>query len=138
MNCLNVTRAQVVARGLTNRCPNCGGRTLFKQQTFFQLNAECPACGLKFARDDGFFLGATWLNYGVTVICFLAPMMFLAYEKVIGETMAIVLAGAGSIVVPMLIFRSSRSWWLLSYYFVLPQQLPANQSTGNASHNQNV
>lgn len=133
MNCLNVTRGQVVVRGLTNRCPNCGGRTLFKVRTFFELNEECPKCRLKFARDEGFFLGATWLNYFVTVICFLGPVLILAYKKVIGENAAIVLVGIGSIGIPALIFRSSRSWWLLSYYFVLPQQLPANQRTGATS-----
>lgn len=136
MNCGKVTRAQVVARGLTNCCPNCGGRTLFKRRTFFELNSECPTCRLKFARDEGFFLGATWLNYGVTVICFLAPVMFLAYEKAISETAAIVLAGVGSVGIPALIFRSSRSWWLLGYYFVLPQQLPANQPPGAISRSE--
>ena len=54
---MKVTRLQIVARGLSNRCPNCGGRTLFREGTLFQVNAACPRCGLKIERDDGFFLG---------------------------------------------------------------------------------
>ena len=42
---MNVSRAQIVVRGLTHSCPNCGAHTLFKQGTFFRLNRSCPACG---------------------------------------------------------------------------------------------
>jgi len=38
---MKVTRLQIVARGLTNRCPNCGERTLFKPGTFFEVNKAC-------------------------------------------------------------------------------------------------
>ena len=53
---MHVTRIQIVARGLTNCCPNCGGRTLFKAGTFFQVNKECSACGfvIERANDEGF------------------------------------------------------------------------------------
>jgi uncharacterized protein (DUF983 family) len=123
----SVTRLQIVARGLTNRCPNCGGRTLFKAGTWFQTNPSCPACGLLIERDEGFFLGSMSLNYGVTLVCFLTPVMLLAYRGVIGVTTAVVLAGVGSVVFPALFYRSSRSWWLMNYYFFVPQHLPANR-----------
>jgi len=126
---MKVTRGQIVSRGLTNRCPNCGGRTLFKPGTLFQVNAECPDCGLKIERadDEGFFLGSMSLNYGVTLVVFLVPVMLLAYLGVIGTTTAVVGAGVGSIVFPALFYRSSRSWWLMNYYLFLPHHLPANQ-----------
>lgn len=125
-----VTRGQIVARGLTNRCPNCGGRTLFQPGSVFQLNRACPACGLNFNRgnDEGFFLGSMSLNYGVTLVCFLLPVALLAFAGWIRPTVAIVLAGIGAIVVPALLYRSSRSWWLMNYYFFLPHHLPANRT----------
>ena len=119
---------QVLARGLTNRCPNCGGSTLFKPGSWFQVNKECPRCGLKIERDDGFFIGSMSLNYGVTLVCFLTPVMLLAYCGVIGSTTAIVLAGVGSIGFPVAFYRSSRSWWLAQYYLFFPGHLPANQA----------
>jgi len=93
------------------------------------VNAECPDCGLKIERadDEGFFLGSMSLNYGVTLVVFLVPVMLLAYFGVIGTTTAVVGAGVGSIVFPALFYRSSRSWWLMNYYLFLPHHLPANQ-----------
>ena len=80
---MKVTRVQIVARGLTNRCPNCGSRTLFKSGTLFELNKQCSSCGFRFERDndEGFFLGSLSLNYGVTLVCFLVPVMLLAFFK---------------------------------------------------------
>jgi uncharacterized protein (DUF983 family) len=135
---MNVTRGQIIARGLTHRCPNCGGHTLFKAGTFFETNKECPQCGFKIERDEGFFLGSMSLNFGVTVAGFLTPVMLLAYYNVIGTTLAIVLAGAGSFGFPALFYRSSRSWWLMNYYFFLPQHLPANRATLEASEDENT
>ncbi len=119
---------QIVARGLTNRCPNCGGKTLFQEGTLFRVNKACPKCGLPIDRDDGFFLGSMSINYGVTVVVFLVPIMVLAYNGVIGSTAAIVLGVAVAGLVPALFYRSSRSWWLMNYYFVLPHHLPANKA----------
>jgi uncharacterized protein (DUF983 family) len=125
---LKVTRAQIVARGLTNRCPNCGARTLFKEGALFQVNKACPACGFAIERgtDEGFYLGSLSLNYGVTLVCVLLPIGLLAYYGVIGTTFAIVLAIASAIIFPALFYRSSRSWWLMNYYVFLPHHLPAN------------
>ena len=137
---MKVTRLQIVARGLTNRCPNCGGRTLFKAGTLFEVNKVCPACGLKIERegDEGFFLGSMSLNFGVTLVCFLTPVMLLAYYKVIGATTAEVLAGVGCLGVPALFYRSSRSWWLMNYYILFPHHLPANQETARRGEDENI
>lgn len=136
---MKVTRAQIVFRGLTHRCPNCGAKTLFKPGTFFKINPVCPACNFQVERggDEGFFLGSMSLNYGVTLVGFLLPVMLLAYRKVIGVTTAIVLAGAGAIIVPALFYRSSRSWWLMNYYLFFPHHLPANGGTGRAGEDDN-
>jgi len=123
---MKVTRVQIIGRGLTNRCPNCGGRTLFKPGTLFEVNKACSQCGLRIERDEGGFLGALSLNYGVTLVCFLVPVMLLGVYHVISYTTAAVVAAVGAIVFPALFYRSSRSWWLMNYYLVLPHHLPAN------------
>jgi DNA-directed RNA polymerase subunit RPC12/RpoP len=124
---MKVTRGQIVARGLTNRCPNCGGRTLFKPGKPFVLNPACPRCGLRLERDEGFFLGSMSLNYGVTLVGCLAPIIVLAWCGVLSLATAAILAGAGAVIFPLLFYRSSRSWWLMNYYVFLPQHLPANR-----------
>jgi uncharacterized protein (DUF983 family) len=137
---MNVTRLQIVGRGLTHRCPNCGARTLFTKGKLFQVNKTCSACGFRFERDndEGFFLGSMSLNYGMTLICFLTPVMLLAYYKVIGTTTAIVLAGIGAVLFPAVFYRSSRSWWLMNYYLFLPHHLPANGGKGRAGEDANI
>ena len=124
---MKVSRPRIVAAGLTHCCPNCGGHTLFIPGTLFQLNQQCPDCGLPFERDEGFFLGSMSLNYGVTIFVFLVPVLVLYLAGALSGTVAAILAGTGAMIFPILFYRSSRSWWLMSYYFFLPQHLPANR-----------
>jgi uncharacterized protein DUF983 len=132
---MKVTRLQVVSRGLRNRCPNCGGATLFRDGSLFEVNKACSGCGLQFERDEGFFIGSMSLNYGVTLVL-LFPLALLVYRGVIGTTAAVVLAGAGALGLPILFYRSSRSWWLMQYYLLFPHHLPANSGKGHGGdHN---
>ena len=133
-----VTRGQILLRGLTHRCPNCGEKTLFKKGAWFELNRDCPHCGLKIERDEGFFLGSMSLNYGATVVGFISPLLVLACLHVVGFTTALIVAALGAIVLPIAFYRSSRSWWLASYYLFLPHHLPANQRELGAGEDHNT
>jgi uncharacterized protein (DUF983 family) len=126
---MNVTRTQIISRGLRIHCPNCGSPELFKKGRWFTLNRSCPRCGLRLERDEGGFLGAISLNYGFTVVCFLVPVLVLYLNGILSGFTASMIAGAGAIIVPILFYRHSRSLWLMNYYLVLPQHLPANRST---------
>lgn len=123
-----VTRGRIAARGLTHRCPNCGGRTLFPSNSFsLRINRECSACGLRLERDEGGFLGAMSLNYGVTLVVFLVPVLLCHLGGLLSGAAAAVLALVGAVVFPVLFYRTSRSLWLMNYYLVVPHHLPANQ-----------
>ncbi|HTZ22138.1 MAG TPA: hypothetical protein VMC06_14745 [Opitutaceae bacterium] len=89
---MKITRGQILRRGLTHRCPNCGEKTLFKSGAWFELNPACPNCGLIIERDEGFFLGSMSLNYGATVVGFITPVVVLAFLHVIGFTTALTVA----------------------------------------------
>ena len=58
-----VTRTQILQRGLTQRCPNCGHKTLFPPRSF-RVHRRCPDCGTGFDRGEGFFLGPWVLYFG--------------------------------------------------------------------------
>lgn len=135
---MKVTRVQIIQRGVANRCPNCGGRTLFREGTWFELNRVCPACGLKLERDEGFFLGALTLNYGVTVIGLFLIGIILNAAGVLSLTTTFILAGVGAVGLPVLLYRPSRSWWLMAYYFFLPHHLPVNQRPIVAGEDENT
>lgn len=125
---MNINRAQVVQRGLSLSCPNCGGRPIFR--SWFRLHYRCPRCGLKLARSDGFFLGAMVWNYGLTVFgCF--PVLFALYFLgLFSETMLAVLCVTVGLLVPPLIYQFAWSLWLMTYYWALPHELPANECEG--------
>lgn len=123
-----VTKKQIVIRGLRNRCPNCGEGALFEKG--LKAYKECPKCGVSLDRGEGFYLGSMCINYGITIICYLIPLLFLAVYGVISVTTAVALGLAGSILFPALFYRSSRSWWIMSYFYFLPQELPANRPDG--------
>ena len=36
------------------------------------MNARCPACDLKFEREEGYFLGAMYISYGLALAMILA------------------------------------------------------------------
>ncbi len=124
---MKVTRGQIVQRGLTNRCPNCGGKTLFRSDKLFRVNPNCPQCGMSIERDEGGYLGSLSLIYGVTVVLYLVPVLLFYLAGWLSGMVASISAGVGAIVVPILLYRPARSWWLMNYYFFLPYHLPANQ-----------
>jgi uncharacterized protein (DUF983 family) len=124
---VNVTRTRIIARGLAGHCPNCGGPTLFKPGALFSVNEQCARCGLKFDRGEGFFLGPWIFNYTATVVLFIVPVVLLCVHGMIGTRTALAAAGAAAILVPMALYRLSWSWWLMTYFYFLPQKLPQNQ-----------
>ena len=131
---MKVTRSQILIRGLSNCCPNCGGHTLFRTGKLFKMNDQCLTCGFKFqgAGDEGFYLRATSLNFGVTVTCYLFPLLLLASYTRMQALTAEVLAVAGALAIPVLIYRPSRSWSLMNFYIFSPEDLPANAGVDDA------
>ncbi len=130
INCVEykVSKRQIIVRGLKNQCPNCGRSSLFEKR--LTIYKECPRCGLTFDRGEGFYLGSMTLNYGFTIVLYLLPVLFLAVWEVISVRTAVILGGVGALLFPVLFYRSSRSWWLMAYFYFLPKELPANRSDG--------
>jgi uncharacterized protein (DUF983 family) len=56
--------ARILLRGATRHCPRCGSGGLFPRG-HLGMAERCPRCGFKFEREEGFFLGAYVVNFGV-------------------------------------------------------------------------
>ena len=65
---LQPSRGLMLWRGLTRRCPRCGGAKLFKG--WFRMVPDCPYCGLHFEREPGYWVGAVAINTTVIGILF--------------------------------------------------------------------
>jgi uncharacterized protein (DUF983 family) len=51
-------------------CPRCRVGRIFclpLWRGFLAMNEQCPVCGLKFDREPGYFLGAMFISYALTV-----------------------------------------------------------------------
>jgi uncharacterized protein (DUF983 family) len=81
---------------------------------------NCSECHLRFEREPGYFLGAIYVNYAVTVILALAGYFITARFAGLSLPAQIALWGTFVLVFPLWFFRYSRSIWLALDYFVDP------------------
>jgi hypothetical protein len=65
-------------------------------------------------------------NYAVTVFVGFPLVLYAAMHQWLSTQGAITLALAIALIVPWILYKPSWSWWLASYYFVLPKELPGN------------
>jgi uncharacterized protein (DUF983 family) len=102
--------AAVVGRALRLRCPRCGRTPLFTG--WFAMREACPACGLRYEREQGYFVGAIYVNYTLTVALGLGGVLLL--DGLVGLSLGWQLAVAVPLMLlaPLVFFRHARSLWL--------------------------
>jgi uncharacterized protein (DUF983 family) len=99
------------------KCPRCGVGEMF--EGFFRMRGECPFCRLKFEREQGFFVGAIYVNYAVTVL--IAMPGFLLLDRYgLALTQQLIIWGAFVVAFPLVFFRHSRSLWLAVAHLLDP------------------
>ena len=116
---------QILLSGIRLQCARCGRGPVFFG--FFKMHPECPQCHLKFEREQGFFVGAIYLNYGATVAVAVPGFFILDYFTGISLTRQLLLWGAFAVVFPLFFFRYSRSLWLSLVYIFVPDEMPSHR-----------
>jgi uncharacterized protein (DUF983 family) len=56
---------------LRQMCPRCRSARIFRKSIvagFPRMHECCQHCGLKFEREQGYFLGAMYISYGLALI----------------------------------------------------------------------
>lgn len=105
-------------RGWCLRCPRCGARTLFRG--WLAMHERCASCHWRFEREQGYFLGAMYINYALTVGIVLIGYFALASYTHISLGQQLVLWGSVSVLCPCLLFRRARGVWLSFDYLFNP------------------
>jgi uncharacterized protein (DUF983 family) len=105
----------MLARGLVRHCPRCGTGHLF--EGWFRLSERCPGCNYKFEREEGHWLGAYVVNFGITEGALAILLVFLIVRLASDESgdvsvvpwviAALVLA----LVVPLIFYPFSKTIW---------------------------
>ncbi|MGC6423454.1 MAG: DUF983 domain-containing protein [Lentimonas sp.] len=118
---------QLIYRGFTQTCPNCGGSKLFKST--LKLHHRCPNCGMTLERGDGYYLGPLCLNYGFVAVGFVLPVLGVGLLiEAFSFNVSLAIALVGAFILPLLLYRISWSIWLMIYYICLSDELHANHS----------
>jgi uncharacterized protein (DUF983 family) len=104
---------RLLGRGFTKRCPNCGGRGIY--DTWFRMKDRCPTCGLRFEREEGFFVGAYLINFAVSIILlFVLCMGFVGVKAADPDAEAGIFLAAGVLIgllAPVVFYPFSRTVW---------------------------
>jgi uncharacterized protein (DUF983 family) len=111
--------ALALGRGLRLRCPRCGEGTLFTG--WMTMPARCAFCGLRFERAQGYFVGAIYVNYGVTVLIAMSGYLVLWNTTEISTAGQLALWVPFVVLFPLWFFRYSRSLWLAVEYLFNPE-----------------
>jgi uncharacterized protein (DUF983 family) len=105
-------RTRLILRGLFGRCPRCGQGGLFRR--WFTLIDECPRCGLRFEREEGYWVGAMSLNIVLAELLFVAILAagIIATWPDLPVVPLIVVGVAFNIAFPVLFYPLSKTLWM--------------------------
>lgn len=109
---------RILSRGARLKCPRCGQGTLFTG--WFSMYTCCPQCTLVFEREQGYFVGAIYINYAATTLIAIAGFLTLDYTTSMSLSQQLLLWGAFAILFPLFFFRYSRSLWMSIDYLFNP------------------
>lgn len=109
---------------LQMRCPRCWSGRIFRSS--LDMNDPCPICGLLFEREEGYFLGAMYFSYALSLL-FLITFYVIASLLLPTWNSAFVALVAMVPYLPFvpLVFRYSRVLWIYYDRAVCPSDLSA-------------
>lgn len=111
---------------LTLTCPRCREGKLFITKSAYRkgmadMHKSCPNCGEDFSREPGYYYGAAYVSYGLTVALWVAVFVALVTFDAIGlidftffdDTVLFLVVGVSLLLLTMpIIYRLSRSMWI--------------------------
>jgi uncharacterized protein (DUF983 family) len=77
---MNQARASTASAILLQMCPQCRSARMFRTSIFWgfpKMHERCPACGLKFEREQGYFLGAMYISYALALFTIVGIALIL-------------------------------------------------------------
>ena len=94
----------------TLRCPLCGTGKIFR--SWIHMAPACTVCGFIYEREQGYFIGAMYINYGITVLAIMAGWIILELVVRVSSDLLVGLLGIIAIGVPMVVYPYSKALWM--------------------------
>ncbi len=108
----------MIGNGLRLNCPRCGVGALYRRP--FSMHETCSHCGLKFEREQGYFVGAIYINYAATVLIAVPGFFILDVLAGLSIEQQLTLWIPFAVIFPLLFFHHSRSLWLVLDHLLNP------------------
>ena len=99
---------EMLGRSLRLRCPECGNDRIFTG--LIGVKDRCSSCGLNCRPEGGYYIGAIYINYGVTAVLALLAGAAVGWSR--GMTAGMVTASIVAVACAVGFFQFSRSLWL--------------------------
>lgn len=114
-----VSATTALLRGFRKLCPRCGERDTFV--SWFQPRKTCPRCELRFAKEEGGFLGAMTLNYAVAIGLWLVVLIVAVVLTVpdVPVVPLLIISAVVLIGVPLWFYPRSKMIWAAVEFLVL-------------------
>lgn len=103
---------------VNNKCPRCHEGNFFETNNpyilnrFDKMHKNCPVCNEDFERETGFYYGAMYVSYGLTVAfgvgVFLLTSVILGYDAVT----FLITFGVLQVVLMPIFYRMARLVWI--------------------------
>lgn len=115
---------------LKMKCPHCGKGHLFTSESILsfdklgQVKPECELCGTNFNPEPGFYFGAAYVSWGLTVAMWVTILVGLKTFNAVGimefgfltHPKTFLLTGMGfTIILFPYLFKLSRSIWAFMF-----------------------
>jgi uncharacterized protein (DUF983 family) len=84
------------------------------------MHERCAVCRWRFEREQGYFVGAMYINYAFTVSIVMLGALLLGLFTSVTLTQQLVLWGTVSLLCPLFLFRHARGVWLSFDYVINP------------------
>ncbi len=92
------------------------------------MNERCTACRLQFEREPGYFIGAIYVNYAMSAVLVVCGYFALQWWLPIPLVQQLLLWGAASLLLPLILFRHARSLWMSLDYLFNPVRDDASET----------
>lgn len=101
---------------LAGKCPKCEQGEIFERKGSIlllkvpKMHENCPVCGYKFEKEPGYFLGAMYVSYGMTIIEML--VIFFATYWFVPQAVFFSLILGALVLFSFFNFRVARILWI--------------------------
>jgi uncharacterized protein (DUF983 family) len=112
----------IFVRAIRLRCPACGEGRLYR--SLLDTHKGCSKCGMLFEREQGYFVGAVYVNVMVTLFLIVSTYLITIIVAPDYDSGVQIILFVMALAIPLSLFRHARSIWLALDYFIDPPKSP--------------